>query len=475
MMNGVSKHIIKEAALDFRYNGHTNGFAFQREVKEWFNEFSQALEQILNSLPEKDEAIFVDELEIEVQLNASDWKEQATEKISRQLQDKLDLLTNGIVQSTGFQKKKQGRKFNDLFLFYLLNGYLSWEISGIPLLQWNEGLQQMIAAADKEYVVRLKNVLQTSSSAVQRFSQSIPFQSAVHLFSVLPKSNSVPQRKFLHDLQLFMKYASANGLNKLKQMGYDVFLQSVCAEADLVNMKDEMLMLLKKKDIAYTRLIEAITSFDFQSELFRQLQIEVKDVVQHKFKQRNKPGAALPGIGKSSDQFAADKMIAGEIYISDAGLVLVAAFLPIFFEKIALSQNNQITDFNKAVCMIRFLATGSERMLEYELPLAKVLCGVDMGTAIDAENFHLDTDMKTEADAVLSSVIEYWSILQNTSVSGLRESFLKRNGKLSYDGKDWLLQVEQQSYDMLIQHLPWNFSMIKLPWMNSLLKTEWVY
>ena len=78
-------------------------------------------------------------------------------------------------------------------------------------------------------------------------------------------------------------------------------------------------------------------------------------------------------------------------------------------------------------------------------------------------------------DEVLLSVIEHWNILQNTSVEGLRQSFLQRNGKLSYNGSEWLLQVEQQPYDMLLQHLPWNISMIKLPWMEQMLKTEWIH
>lgn len=477
-MNGTSKHIIKEAVLDFRYNGNTDGFAFQREVKEWFDEFYPTLEQILNRLSAEDEVITVDELEIEVELNASDWREQAAKKITQQLQDKLELLNHAIVPSKSFQRKKQDQQFKDLFLYYLMNGYLSWEVSGISSSQWNEEMQIMVTVADKEYVTKLKDILLASSQAAQRFSQIIPFQSAVHFFSLLRKNNSVPHQQLLHDLQLLMKYSVVNHLNKLKQMVYHVFLQSVLNETELSKAKDEVLQLLKKKVVANPQLnlVEIFTSFDFQSDLFKQIQTEVPDVVQNKLKRGRKPKSELPVIGKiNSELFAPEKIIADEIYISDAGLVLIAAFLPALFEKTALSEINQIGDFNKAVCMIHFLATGSERMHEYELPLSKILCGVDLETAIDAENFHLNAAMKTEADAVLSSVIEYWSILQNTSVAGLRESFLKRNGKLSFDGKDWLLQVEQQSYDMLIQHLPWNFSMIRLPWMNCLLKTEWIY
>ncbi len=114
-------------------------------------------------------------------------------------------------------------------------------------------------------------------------------------------------------------------------------------------------------------------------------------------------------------------------------------------------------------------------MQEYELVLPKILCGVAVDHPVDTGKFQVDKTLKKEAEEVLTSVIEYWNILQNTSIDGLRESFLKRNGKLTYDGKDWLLLVEQQPYDMLLQHIPWNISMIKLAWMQQMLKTEWIY
>lgn len=477
-MSVASKHIIKQTVLDFHYNGNTDGFAFQREVKEWFDEFFPALEQLLNNLAANDEVISVDELEIDVDLSAADWKEQATKKISRQLKDKLNLLNSGDVQSKSFQKKSQDQQFKDLFLFYLKNGYLSWEISGMSSSEWEEEIQNLVSVADKEFATRLKDILSSSASAAQRLSQIIPFQSSVHLFSLLRKNNAVSQQQLLHDLQLLMKYSTVNHLNKLKQMVYHVYLQSVIAEAELPKVKDEVLQLLKKKAAANPQLnlVEAFTSFDLQSDLFKQIQTEVPDVVQNKLKRGRKPKAeSETAFERKEAGLHADKNIDDEIYISDAGLVLIAAFLPALFEKTGLAINNEIVDFNKAACFIHFLATGSERMHEYELPLSKILCAVDMETVVDAENFHLNPVMKTEADAVLSSVIEYWSILQNTTVAGLRESFLKRNGKLSFDGKDWLLQVQQQSYDMLIQHLPWNFSMIRLPWMDCLLKTEWIY
>jgi hypothetical protein len=88
---------------------------------------------------------------------------------------------------------------------------------------------------------------------------------------------------------------------------------------------------------------------------------------------------------------------------------------------------------------------------------------------------HLTTVEKNEAKELLLSVIEYWAILKDTSAEGLQQSFLQRNGKLLFDNNEWLLQVEQKPYDMLLQNLPWNITITKLPWMKHMLKTEWIF
>jgi hypothetical protein len=38
---------------------------------------------------------------------------------------------------------------------------------------------------------------------------------------------------------------------------------------------------------------------------------------------------------------------------------------------------------------------------------------------------------------------------------------------------DWVLQVEANTADILLDQLPWGISMIKLPWMGMMLWVEW--
>jgi hypothetical protein len=160
------------------------------------------------------------------------------------------------------------------------------------------------------------------------------------------------------------------------------------------------------------------------------------------------------------------------IYIANAGLVIMAPFLPVFFRKIELAVEKELTGKAKAVCLLQYLAGYDTNWKEYDMPLNKILCGAEPGDRIDTD-IKISADEKGEANKLLESVIENWAKLGHTSVRGLQEGFLQRNGKLTPNGNEWLLQVEQKPYDMLLEHLPWSISIIKLPWMKYVLKTEW--
>jgi hypothetical protein len=162
------------------------------------------------------------------------------------------------------------------------------------------------------------------------------------------------------------------------------------------------------------------------------------------------------------------------IYINNAGLIVIAPFLPMFLKNLGLATEEQITDTATAVNLTAWLANGKEDMAEFEMVLAKILCGIMPETPV-ATTIQFTDEQRNEANELLLSVIEYWNILKDTSPQGLQESFLQRKGKLVFRNEEWHLQVEQQPYDMLLQHLPWNISMIRLPWMKWSLKTEWTY
>lgn len=104
--------------------------------------------------------------------------------------------------------------------------------------------------------------------------------------------------------------------------------------------------------------------------------------------------------------------------------------------------------------------------------MPKVLCAYPIEQPVNPD-IQLTNEEIAEADDLLTAAIQRWEILKNSSHTALREGFLQRPGKLSQKNGSWHLQVERMSYDMLLDYLPWNLSMILLPWMKDIFRVEW--
>lgn len=164
-----------------------------------------------------------------------------------------------------------------------------------------------------------------------------------------------------------------------------------------------------------------------------------------------------------------------EIYIQNAGLVLFWPFLNRFFTALNLVQSDQFIQLEsakRAVLLLQYLAAVTTGPPEHLLPLNKLLCGLDLLEPIEGQ-LSLSTKEETECNNLSMAVIQNWSALKSTTPSGLRESFLQRPGMLKMKSGRWQLQIEPESYDILINQLPWNIEIVKLPWMKELISTNW--
>jgi len=158
-----------------------------------------------------------------------------------------------------------------------------------------------------------------------------------------------------------------------------------------------------------------------------------------------------------------------------AGIVLLAPFLKPFFTHLNLLDGNEWKDTEstvRAVHLLRFLATGQKTSPEYSLVFEKILCGLPPDTPVPLDIVLTDGEI-AESESLLKAVITHWSALKNTSIDGLRESFIKRDGLLTRKENGWLLQVERKTLDVLLDSIPWGFSTISLVWTRDLIFVEW--
>ncbi|MFN8395491.1 MAG: contractile injection system tape measure protein [Bacteroidia bacterium] len=164
-----------------------------------------------------------------------------------------------------------------------------------------------------------------------------------------------------------------------------------------------------------------------------------------------------------------------EIFVPNAGLVLVAAFLPMFFEHLGLLEGGQFRDEaaqQRAVLLLSVLSRGLNVVDEPELAMEKLLAGLPISAPLDMSIPPSETDLE-DADALLQSVIMNWSVLGDVSPDQLRGGFLLREGVLQANGRNWKLRVDRKGYDVVLERLPWSISIVSHPWMEGIVFVEW--
>lgn len=162
-------------------------------------------------------------------------------------------------------------------------------------------------------------------------------------------------------------------------------------------------------------------------------------------------------------------------FIDNAGLVLLAPFLPRLFTMMELTENGKFKNREaqiKAIFLTQYAVNGDGEFPEYSVQLNKLLIHFKTGIPIPRRSVLTDED-KTTVDSMLEGVLQNWGRLSNTTISGLQEGFLQREGRLEEQEDTYLLTVESKAYDMLLDHVPWNFRTIKYSWMQKALQVKW--
>jgi hypothetical protein len=173
-------------------------------------------------------------------------------------------------------------------------------------------------------------------------------------------------------------------------------------------------------------------------------------------------------------------LIPETIYIGNAGLVLTSPFLPHLFETLDLLGEDEqgqtrLRDkeaVSRAVHLLQYLVNGSTSTPEPSLALNKIICGVATSTPIERE-IELTEQERELCERLLKSMIANWKIIENISIAGLRETFLRREGKLVGAPEGWKLRVQRKTLDVLVDQIPWSIAVVFHNWMSQSLYVNW--
>ena len=163
-----------------------------------------------------------------------------------------------------------------------------------------------------------------------------------------------------------------------------------------------------------------------------------------------------------------------ELYLENAGLVLIHPFLKSLFENCKLlNKDNTIRNPETAAHLLHYIATGKEQDYENAMGFEKFLCNIPLAQPIE-RNIVLSEEMKKEAVAMLQAVVSNWEVMKTASAELLQNEFLQRPGKLSIKGDDTpTIIIERKTQDILLDKLNWNLSIIKLAWKKRIIYVNW--
>lgn len=523
-MMHANKNMILKQSVNFHISGKVDGLAIQQDVTEWCRDvLNPSIDETLVFYEQKDKVILFNNISLDISVDtAGNWKDGLKEKILNQLKEKLH--SKITVADETVVIKTLTDDFSEVIHYYMKHGILPWH-TGIKTRKYlEEALNNWVSTA--------------SPAAIKQFALNIPDEKAALRFVDLVSRDNLELFLAVHlakevtfiaimleDIRSFANFITGKQLMQQWMIKFfsTILLPGITIEDAMLKWFDYIeaeypgqILKLKTKKISNAE-IKKITG-ELQIKLLPKIkdtrkekpgtnpeELSQKEVVKsiskkeagleeksekRKLKKKkesaavqaskNKPaGTVKNNVGdvENKDAITTDdefnKALLEGIYIDNAGAVIIAPFLNSLFSRAGLLNGNDINDINSALMLLHYCVTGNTTAAEFELFFPKILCGISAEKAV-ATNILLSEKQLAEADEMLLSVIEYWAVIKNTSIPGLRESFLKRSGKLTMVNNEWLLQVEQKPYDMLLQQLPWSISMIKLPWMKNLLKTDWI-
>jgi hypothetical protein len=519
-------HFIKKQRLQIKFNGsEAEGFALQKQLMDlYYSKVLPALDKAFDDCATEHTHLVFDRLSINLGNFEKDkigeqFASALVKAVTDQIREKSENSNKDSSQPKNNDLNKPTSLTNQEYLFkvfvhFLQNGDLPWWYK-IPVgKNLEEALGQMFDQDLKSTGIHLikTNIVEILAKGNSRKRLNLQFslgfcnrfiawlspemaKKTQEVFQLIEGNGfSIDESEtMLEALQQtsFMaiskgatisgtelKIQSINYLyqNSQKQTGLSPWIQKAAMLLN-VELKLEINSFLSASKTEKLSLNQSQTE-DSEHEI-KQTEGQISETNTKKFGNQSSSDFVKPKEGDKLQseikeiEFSQNEKIGAGIYIENSGLVILHPFLPQLFNALGISENDKLIDTNKALCLLNYMATGQKQMPEYNLVLPKVLCQFPISSPTPLDVKLTEKEMQ-EADNLLDAAIKHWEALRNTSREGLRSTFLLRPGKLSkkQDG-DWLLQVENKSFDVLLDQLPWGISMIKLPWMKQMLWVEW--
>lgn len=195
---------------------------------------------------------------------------------------------------------------------------------------------------------------------------------------------------------------------------------------------------------------------------------------------RRPPRRDEPGSGETPKEPEEPETSSDPLYVDNAGLVLAGAFLPHLLRELDFLVESDDGDVrlagpetaSRAVHLLQWLVDGRSDAPEALLVLNKLLLGLPLGAPVD-RSVELTEAEREAGGKLLASMLSNWPTLSGTSVEGMQETFLQREGRLERTDEGWRLTVQRKTLDVLVDQVPWSLSVILHRWMPEAVYVTW--
>jgi len=489
------QHVIRKQLFEISSASRDELFVLQHEAsKYYYREVLPVLEKIFNELSVEGEVLQLDKLEIDLgllewdkskrEMSCDAIEQLLREKIKEQLSVKAPPI-NGKQHLPGIKTTSLAHNACEQWLHYMEHGVLPWNITAIDE-DWKMQVLEILAT-DFKMVGQLRQLVGRKESIARRIALSHDAAFLVKLVEILTAHDQKQLPAIIDQLLTFYRQtvvpvttAPAVWLKLVRQAaaatnqpGPDLLVQQLL-EADLRDGHINREQVKDKKQYP-PLLVSLLGKMSIRIETIPEYKPGDKHIEKIKDQQRVK--TVTDRSEATTEPFAPTvfHLPPEGLFVEHAGLLLLHPFLRSLFRNSGLLTDGRFTNRlaqEKAILLLNYAVTGSDTYEEHLLAVPKILCAWPIEEPLSTDTL-LEAGETTEANDMLNAAIAQWSILKSTTPGGLREGFLQRRGKTYLHNGGIYFQVEKSAIDMLLDHLPWNISIVKLPWLNELIRVEW--
>jgi len=439
---------------------------FINYIETSFNENIDFWENFLWTFFEKKKLLFpIDEQKI-IQL----FIEKNTERFVLFLEKLPNKLQEQVLKTYSLQAlyRKKYRKNATLFLVkrFLKTGKA---VFGISVSELEKIVQEKISQSPKEIVPLLLKAIQ-NKYIIKTWSNKFLSQVLQKIFYAVSPSNYQKINDLIHYIQqaYFMSSLPQDIAFDI-ELSVELFAYSVRNSFNFDDFTEKIVSFLAKKinfpDYEIAQSLKEHLSPAAPAAIEKKL---------NKIKQSKSVAKSEKTVWLRDEPFGYGSKHK-EYYINNSGLVILAPYFLRYFGMVGLKIGKNFRDetsANRAVHLLEYLATKNTQSPENELILNKILCGLPIDYPVTGSIDITEKEIEI-SESLLGAVVANWSILKDTSNDGLREGFLRREGKIIDEDSHWSLKVDRKTLDILLDHLSWQIGIIQTVDMPKILYVDW--